>query len=119
MLLIVGAHAHASLRGGLPELKRDLSHAQTELTHAQSRVLRLEEAIAEKEVQRIREQLEKIEEGQLAALLHSQEEVLAYFYDQRETLSTIIRSHPTCSHHAQEVMDQILTLITHLSDSVE
>ncbi|MCC5831847.1 MAG: hypothetical protein JJU12_02245 [Chlamydiales bacterium] len=103
---------------GLNELKRELASAQKELVQAQDRVSQLEEAVAQKEIQRIRDQVAKLEEGQLAAILHSREQRLSFFHDQRETLSTIIRSYPTCALQAQAVLDQILTMITHLSDDI-
>jgi len=107
-----------SYRSGLTELKRELNHAQIELSNAQSRVMKLEEAIAQKEIKRIEEQIGKIGEGEMIALLHSREQRLAFFSDQRETLSTIIHNHPVCAIRAQDVLDQILTLITHISDEV-
>lgn len=103
---------------GINELKRELAIAQKEWAQAQARVAQLEEAIAQKEIQRIQEQIAKLEEGQLAALLHSRDQRLAFFYDQRETLSAIIRNHPMCALQAQAVLDQILTLITNLSDDL-
>lgn len=122
IMLLVGlglcAARPVSTRCGLNELKRELTLAQRELSQAQARVSQLEEAIAQKEIQRIQDQISKLEEGQLAALLHSREQRLAFFSDQRETLSAIIRKHPICAIQAQAVLDQILTLITHISDEI-
>ncbi len=101
---------------GLTGLKRELSQAQRELSMAQMRVLELEEAIAYQEVARIEHQIQKIVTEETTKLLHSREERLAFFHDQRETLVNVIRSYPTCAPRAQEVLDQILTLITQVSD---
>ncbi len=52
----------------------------------------------------------------MAKLLYSREQYLSFFSDQRETLAAIIHNHPVCATHPQAVLDQILTLITHISD---
>lgn len=114
--MLCGAKGSMSSRRGLGELKRELAQAQKELSRTQTRINQLEEAIAQKEIQRIQEQIGKIEMQELTKLLQSREERLAFFSDQRETLSTIIRNHPICALEAQAVLDQILTLITHISD---
>ncbi len=99
------------------DLKRELDKAQKELSVAQKRVKKLEEAIAYQEIQQIEDEIKKVDAADAATLLQSRELRLAFFSTQRETLATIIHDHPVCAVKAQAVLDQILTLITHVSDT--
>lgn len=100
----------------LSKLKRDLVKAQRDLIMAQNRVKKLEEAVAHEEIKQIEKELGRVDLEKLSKLFHSREGRLAFFADQRETLATIIHNHPACAYEAQNVLDQILILITHISD---
>lgn len=91
-----------SKTGALTDLKKELTHAKKELTRLQSRVLLLEETIAQKEIQRIEEEIAN------GSFLD--------FSSQRELLTSIIDQHPSCAFQAQIVLNQILMLITQMSD---
>lgn len=123
LILVIGlipCAAKASIfeNRDVTNLKRDLSKAQRELEVARTRVQKLEEAIAQQEIKRIGKEIEKIETNDATTLLHSQEQRLAFFSDQRQTLSDIIQNYPGCALQAQAVLDQILTFITHISDEI-
>ncbi|MCH9626958.1 MAG: hypothetical protein S4CHLAM2_05900 [Chlamydiales bacterium] len=102
----------------ISDLKRELCKAQKELATAESRVRKLEEAIAYQEIQQIEDEIKQVKATDAAMLLQSRELRLAFFSAQRETLATIIHDHPVCAVKAQAVLDQILTLITHVSDAM-
>lgn len=105
-------------KGSLSSLKRDLKRAQKELHETQARIKQLQEAIAFQEIERIKGEIEKIEPKQLAQTLLTHEQCMNFFSEQREKLVTIIHCHPGCAARAQELLDQILTLITQISDEV-
>lgn len=112
------AKAPVSYKHGLTELKHDLSKAEKELSVAQKRVMKLEEAIALHEIRRIENEIGKIAAEEMAELLRTRKQRLAFFSNQRETLATIIHKYPECAFQAQAVLDEILTLITHISDEI-
>ena len=107
LFLILCSFNHA-----LPELKHSLDHAQKELAVAAEKVKQLELEIALAEIKQIEQDVQEI----VAEEVVDRMDVLDAFSDHRETLSSIIHNHPICAMEAQFVMDQILTLITHIRD---
>lgn len=101
----------------LNHLKRELDEANKEVQRHTERVRQLEEAIARKEISRIQQEVNEVKKSDPGKLFLSTKESLAFFYQQREILGRIIRKYPTCRNEAQEVLDQILTLITEISDA--
>lgn len=100
----------------LGEMKRELAIAYNKLAKQKSYIDQLEEAIARHEIELIQKEIGTVDRKSTQLL--SDEQWLAFFYQQRETLSQIIRDNRACRKEAQAVLDQILTLITQLSDQV-
>lgn len=92
--------------GALPDLKKELNHAKKELSRAQNWVMTLEEAIAQKEIQRIEEEIAHVEPNGSSS----------DFSAERELLTAIIDRFPSCAIQAQIVLNKILTIITQMSD---
>jgi hypothetical protein len=117
--LLIGCAAQrysASSRSQIIDMKDELAMAQKKLLQQRAYVESLEEKIAKNEIALIQKEISQIQMHETAKKMLSPEEWLAFFYQQRETLNHIIKSCPACRSEAQEVLDQILTLITQLSD---
>lgn len=108
------AKSHHSLL----EMKEELIHAQHKLQKQKIYVNQLEEEIAFHEIELIQKEIGRVNQQEVSRQLLSHEQWLSFFFQQREILNQIIRDHPTCRLSAQEVLDQILTLITQLSADV-
>lgn len=100
----------------LSEMKQELVLAQKKLSQQKAYIERLEEEIARNEIAMIQKEIVQVNKHETAKQMLNHEQWLSFFYQQRETLNQIIQSHPACSGEAQEVLDQILTLITQLGD---
>ena len=103
----------------LAEMKKELVIAQKKLQKQQTYVEQLEEEIAHLEIAIIQKELAQVNKEESSLLTLSHEQWLALFGQQREILGQIIRNNPACREEAQKVLDQILCLITLISDSVE
>jgi len=99
-------------------MKEELIHAQHKLQKQKIYVNQLEEEIAFHEIELIQKEIGRVNQQEVSRQLLSHEQWLSFFFQQREILNQIIRDHPTCRLSAQEVLDQILTLITQLSADV-
>ncbi len=118
-LLLTGCAAQKcpeAYRNEISEMKQELVLAQKKLMKQQTFVEQLEEEIARNEIELIQKEISQVNKQEAAKQLLSHEQWLAFFYQQREILNQIIHNNPTCRLVAQEVLDQILTLITQLSD---
>lgn len=102
----------------LAEMKRELATAYNKLAKQKTYIDQLEEAIARHEIELIQKEVQTLDRQATIKQFLSDEQWLAFFYQQRETLSQIIRDNRACRKEAQAVLDQILTLITQLSDQV-
>ncbi len=76
----------------------------------EERIVALEIEIAKQEIASIRQLVEKFDQKKNINLS-------APFSTQREKLASIIQNTPQCAVEAQGVLDQILALITQLSDA--
>jgi predicted RNase H-like nuclease (RuvC/YqgF family) len=111
-LILVG---FVTNRRDLGDLKNELAQAQKKLEQQKIHIASLEEEIARLEIEKIQKELNQISKQEAKkSLAHDQ--WLALFSHQRDILDKIIRSTPTYRSEAQAVLDQILTLITQLSD---
>ncbi len=98
----------------LSEMKEELKSAQKKLVQQKAHVEHLQEEIARHEIALIQKEIALVDTVALQIL--SEDEWFTFFKQQREILNRIIRSNLSCSAHAQEVLDKILTLITQVSD---
>lgn len=101
---------------GLKEMKEEYARAQKKLEKEQAYVYQLEKEIATLEIEQIQKEISQLIKESVVTHELTHEQRLALFCHQREILGGIIRNHPACRHHAQEVLDQILSLITQLSN---
>lgn len=106
-------------RNGLVEMKKELAQAQKKLQQQQAYVERLEEEIARCEIVLIQQEISHVNKYENAKQILSDDETLAFFRQQRETLNRIIWNNPSCRREAQTVLDEILTLITQLGDAAK
>ena len=97
--------------------KKGLAKAKKELQRQHDYVHNLEEQIAFKEIEEIQKEIAKVNRHEVAQTNLTHEQWLDFFYQQRKVLNRIIHHHPSCRTHAQKVLDEILTLITELSDA--
>jgi hypothetical protein len=103
-------------RKELNDMKQELNVAKKKLLQQKAFVEHLEEETARLEIELIQSEINQVNQQEVAKQMLSNEQWLMFFYQQRETLNRIIRNNPTCRLEAQAVLDQILTLITRLSD---
>lgn len=101
---------------GLIEMKQEHAHAQKKLERQRAYVDQLEKEIATLEIEQIQEEISQLNKESVTTHELTHEQSLALFCHQREILGGIIRNHPACRVHAQEVLDQILSLITQISN---
>ena len=101
------------------ELQVELTKAKKELVKAEKRVHLLEEKLARSQIREIEKALHasRREEASLVEQVTC-DSVYALFHDERTLLAEIIQKVPSCSEEAQKVLDEILTLITALSDQI-
>lgn len=109
-------HSHNSHQV-LAEMKKELAQAQKKLIHQKAYVEQLEQEIAHKEIERIQKELEDVNREEMIQQTLSHEQWFSFFDQQREILGQIIRNHPKWRSEALAVLDQILELITELSDA--
>lgn len=100
----------------ISEMKQELALAQNKLQTQRTYITQLEEEIARQEIAVIQKEIGQVNKQEAAKQMLTHEEWLGFFYHQREILNEIIRSDLSCRSDAQEVLDQILILITQLSD---
>jgi hypothetical protein len=106
-------HDHAT-----DELQGELKRANKELKQVESRVRHLQEKLAAQQIKFIQREIELFK-GQIDALdLASEEKTLSLFHEERALLAEIIQKVPMHALEAQHVLDQILSLITLLSDKI-
>lgn len=96
-------------------LQLQLTQAADDMNHLQQKVELLKEEIAYRKIAAIRAQV-----ASLRKLMDEKKQPAKdpgeLFLKERKELDTIIDSHPAIAKPAQETLDEILTLITHLSN---
>lgn len=105
--------------GELTQMKQDIVKAKKTLERQQAYVDNLEDKLARHEINLIKKEIRDMDKKEIAKELLTPEQWSAFFFPQREILSQIIHDKPGCRAEAQELLDQILTLITQLSDSMQ
>lgn len=116
LALIVAGCSSLRPYDSLTELKSALDTAQGDLATARQKVEELEKQIAQAEISRIQYEIQEFQNNALANLSLSSKEKHSFFSEQREILARIIRNHSNYATDAQQLLDQILTFITEMSD---
>lgn len=102
----------------LTSLNVQLSQATADLQRLQQKISQLKEEIAFTQVSRIRRVVEAFASNISEQNRESKNQDLAsLFEDERRILDKIINENPTLSQAAQEALDEILIVITYLSNS--
>ena len=116
-LTCIAAQKHPeTFRSDLIAMKDELALAKKKLLQQQAYIESLEVQIARNEIDLIQKEIGQVNKHEAAKKMLSHDEWLAFFYQQREILDHIIRNQPICRLEAQSVLDQILILITQISD---
>lgn len=100
------------------ELKNELKKASKELKQVELKVHQLQEKLAFQQIKVIQRELEYFKDEIDKIEVVSEEKMHALFHQERALLAEIIKKIPPCASEAQNVLDQILSVITLLSDKV-
>lgn len=110
----------AFLQKKLERAERDQKKAEEEVEFLNEEMKQAELALVRRIVYETEEKLRKFEENPSNRYKFTENEVSNLFLDEREILYRMIQGDPTpASIEAQGVLDQILRMITNLSDEPE
>lgn len=100
------------------ELQSELKKANKELAQVETKIHQLQERLAIQQIKVIQKEFDKSKEKLRSSDFASEEKTHSLFHEERLLLAEIIEKVPSCAHDAQHVLDQILSLITLLSDNL-
>lgn len=109
-LLLTGCVSNERLPKSITILEKKLQDEKTRQSDSERKIMSLQIAIARQEIALIQEEISMMNES--PSLLQEKE----HFALEREKLVEIIQNNPSCASDAQNVLDQILALITRLSN---